>query len=136
MSPQKDQFDSTDTVTIRHDGQRLLGTEPEIALVAEDGILKWEAKPLLQGQENLRLEIEFEGTGYGSRGPFAVKAGRQADNPARGIYLLTNEISKAITAVVDVPVDTYWKYRVILRDVRGKRIVDTLDPGVVIRKKK
>ena len=135
MSPSKEQPEFTRTVEIRHDGHRLFGTEPEIALVAEDGILTWKANPPLGSQGRLRLEIEFEGTGYGPRGPFAVKDGLVADNPARGIYLLTEETSKANTAVVDVPVDTYWKYKVILRDLGNKRILHTLDPGVSIKKK-
>ncbi|MCZ6696958.1 MAG: hypothetical protein O7A63_10525 [Acidobacteria bacterium] len=128
------QMDFTDTVTILHDEHRLFGTVPEIAVVAEGGQLTWRASGLT-GRKDLRLEIEFEQAGYGLRGPFEVK-NKHTDNPARGVYVLTSHSESAMTSTVDVPSDTYWKYRIILRDLREKRILDTLDPGVAIKKKK
>lgn len=131
------QMKFTDTVTILHDEHRLFGTDPEIAVVADEGgQLKWRASGLT-GRKDLRLEIEFEERGYGLRGPFPVKEKRddRLDNPARGVYLLTSQNENAVTSTVDVPADTYWKYKINLRDLREKRILHTLDPGVVIKKK-
>lgn len=134
MLESKEVTEFTKTVKILHDEHRLFGTKPEIALVRWGGVLRWEAKPSLEGQEDLRLEIEFEEIGYGLRGPFAVKQKDVADNPVRGVYLF-KETNSVMTGEADVPADTYWKYRIILRDRAKNRILHTLDPGVAIKKK-
>jgi len=110
-------------VSIKFDGARL-SVKPYDVEIAMSENLRFD----VDAQEGVQVEIDFHIKGN-EKGPFPLNVGDRHAR-LRGRYALEG----CGTIVTLQPDDTgYWKYDVVVREVKTRRDLAAIDPGVLVK---
>ena len=110
-------------VSIRYDGKRLSVKPYDVELAMSEN-LKFD----VEADKEFEVEIDFHIKGN-EKGPFPLNVG---DHHAqtRGRYV----VDGSATIMTLQPDDTgYWKYDVVVREIRSRRDIAAIDPGVMVK---
>jgi len=110
-------------VSIRYDGVRLSVRPYDVELTMSESV-----RFDIEAEKGFEVEVDFHIKGN-EKGPFPLNVGDPCAR-TRGRYVLDG----TGTIVTLQPDDTgYWKYDVVVREVRTRRDLAAVDPGVMVK---
>ena len=110
-------------VSISYDGARLSVKPYDVELTMSESV-----RFDVQAATGFEVEIDFHIKGN-EKGPFPLNVGDRHAR-TRGRYV----VDGSATIMTLQPDDTgYWKYDVVVREIRSRRDIAAIDPGVMVK---